>query len=755
MNTASNQNLIDLGGNGQLNIKGAISQVNGFLDIANSATVNYNGANQTVRPFAYPNLQLSGTGVKIISGVTVTNVLTLSDAAEATTSNVMTVEDVLLNNASSLTLGNTFTISDELTIGTGSTLTLGGFNFSVGDMTIINGTLINNSTTGTKTFEDVTINDGGLFNSTVDEAFTFSRHLHVNGSGSIVSGAGTWTFTGAGDLTGTGAATITSALFPSNYTNTGNFTFTNLSVTAQYRNNGTTTVTNSLVGSGEFMQGSTGVFYFSGNSVALTGDFDVDANGNIVNYNGAAQTIKSETYSNLVLSGSGAKTMTAVEIEALLSIQGIATVAGTSPTYNAAAILEYKGSAGQTTSNIEFAGTGATPAHVRIDNANGVDLNASKSINGTLSLVNGYLSTSGSELLTINANGNATTVNGAFVNGPLAKVKTSTTLFTFPVGNLTGGLRTIGVTPQSTANTTFTALFISGDPRSVSNGTNLGSLVQISGCEYWDLTRTGAANSALVTLSWPIATNSCGSASYVGNIATLLVAHHNGSNWVNEGQSSNTGTPSAGGTITSLNYVASFSPFALGTSNASQNPLPVMFADVKAFQKNEGIQVEWTNLTEKDIVHYTIERSTDGTNFNAIGEQQPRGNRNDKEGYLLFDATPATGSNFYRIRVTELSGKVVYSKVLRVDLGLTPQAFTLYPNPVKGTQLTVGLNSKAGHYTIKVLNTSGQQVFMKRLVHQGGSITQNIELPSSIKPGVYNISVIGDHFHQAKMFIVQ
>src|SRR6185503_12053204 len=134
-------------------------------------------------------------------------------------------------------------------------------------------------------------------------------------------------------------------------------------------------------------------------------------------------------------------------------------------------------------------------------------------------------------------------------------------------------------------------------------------------------------------------------------------------------------------------------------------------------------------------ISYTVERSVNSVNFSAIDEQSPRTNNNEKESYSADDASPSAGSNYYRIKVLEISGKVMYSKVMKVDIGRSAQGFTLYPNPVKGNQVSLSINNKAGQYTIKVLNTSGQEVHSNRLTHQGGSLTQTVELPASVKPG--------------------
>jgi hypothetical protein len=113
------------------------------------------------------------------------------------------------------------------------------------------------------------------------------------------------------------------------------------------------------------------------------------------------------------------------------------------------------------------------------------------------------------------------------------------------------------------------------------------------------------------------------------------------------------------------------------------------------------------------------------------------------------------GVNYYRVKVLEVSGKIIYSKVLKVDLSGKQTGISLYPNPVSGNQVSLSINVKQGQYTVKVLNGAGQQVYSQKLIHQGGSMTQTVELPSSVKPGIYNMMVTGDNYRESKMFIVQ
>lgn len=381
-----------------------------------------------------------------------------------------------------------------------------------------------------------------------------------------------------------------------------------------------------------------------------------------------------------------------------------------------------------------------------------------------LYLQNGVLLTTATNILTLNDDAVATGVPGlnsnqynfnSFVDGPLRKVGNDA--FVFPVGRTGTGLHRIGIStpfPGGNNSTAFTAEYIRDKAQSI--GTTLtGGLTQISSCEYWTLNRSvPGINQVRVILYWE-STSPCGTSAYVTQPSSLVVARYNGTAWVNEGRLSSAGTNTAG-SVTSGNYVSSFSPFSLGTTSATENPLPVIFANLKAFEKNNGVQIEWSNLTEKDVASYTIERSANGTDYSSIGEQLPTSNQNDKADYSAFDANPVQGVNYYRIKAEETTGKIVYSKVLSVSLGSASKGISIYPNPVRGNTITIKMsNIKRGQYTVRVINAAGQDVHRQIINNQGSILTQTIDLPASIKAGIYNMLIVGSEYRETKTFIVQ
>lgn len=224
-------------------------------------------------------------------------------------------------------------ITGNLTINDGTTLSIaGGFAFTVTGTTSIgngtSGTLSLTNATGTKTFTGaVTINTGGSLIETVAATLSFGNDVIISGTltefGAAVVGI-------AGSLTNNGTYTASTGVHTfsgATKTLSGSTTTTIASITVSgtYTNSGILIIETALAGGGTLT--NTGTLNIGGTSAitALT----VSAVGNTVNYTGVgAQTVKAVSYENLILSGSGAKSMlagTAVLGEMSIAPTGSAT----------------------------------------------------------------------------------------------------------------------------------------------------------------------------------------------------------------------------------------------------------------------------------------------------------------------------------------------------------------------------------------------------------------------------------------------
>ena len=334
---------------------------------------------------------------------------------------------------------------------------------------------------------------------------------------------------------------------------------------------------------GELLVGTTGTTV-----PELTGTYTLNAG--TVTFNGAgAQTIRSSTsipavasYVNVQFLGSGTKSLSGpITVSTSLTIGGSATLDVTTSNYGITL-------AGNWTNTSTFAAQGGTvtlngTSSQTITNASGelfnnltvnnstsasaIVLSGPATVNGTMTFTDGHVITTSSNLLTLGAGASVASVSdGSHVDGPVAKVKNTTTKFDFPTGDGTNYMAA-SVTPTSTSSTTFVAEYFSVEQ---TQGTALGAGVDhISSQDYWFINRSSGSANANVTLVWeyPSAADS-----EINNMSQLLVAQWNGTQWTNQGNTATSGAAAAG-SITS-NAVSSFTqPYFVIGSSTTNNPL--------------------------------------------------------------------------------------------------------------------------------------------------------------------------------------
>lgn len=173
---------------------------------------------------------------------------------------------------------------------------------------------------------------------------------------------------------------------------------------------------------------------------------------------------------------------------------------------------------------------------------------------------------------------------------------------------------------------------------------------------------------------------------------------------------------------------------------SSGSTLPVSLTSVAAYQKLQGVQVEWKAETEKNIDRYEVEKSLNSQQFTKSASVAAK-NNGTTTTYDWFDANANSGNNFYRIKSISKSGEVKYSQVVRVNLSKDGNVITIYPNPLKGNTLTLYLNLDKGQYIITLTNKTGQQVYKQTIDHPGGSATQTLQLATKLATGVYQLQV--------------
>ena len=234
------------------------------------------------------------------------------------------------------------------------------------------------------------------------------------------------------------------------------------------------------------------------------------------------------------------------------------------------------------------------------------------------------------------------------------------------------------------------------------------------------------------------------------------------------------GAGGAGGTGNSTNGVAGTAPGGggggkggPGNSTVSGNGgagrvivtvtsvLPVRLKTFKAIKKATSVELEWNSESESNLADYVIEKSTNGINFSALSTVAAR-NSSGSEIYNYTDAAGNANTMYYRIAMTELDGKVTFSRIVKVVSTGKGMELQVYPNPVRGGVVNfITPDLGKGVYSVEVFNSTAQVVYKVRYNHTGGALSQSIQLPESLKPGIYSIHIKDGQVKYQHNFLIQ
>jgi hypothetical protein len=378
-------------------------------------------------------------------------------------------------------------------------------------------------------------------------------------------------------------------------------------------------------------------------------------------------------------------------------------------------------------------------------------------VNHTLTLTAGVLLTTATNLLTL---ANGSTISGgsttSYVDGPIKKI--GTTAFTFHVGNLSRYARLV-MTPVSgyDATSAFTCSYTKSAAVNNTNTSYMGTGIHhVSGIEYWDLART----------TDPLNDASCNVTLYYDNAVSsgitdgteLRVAHYN-VNLVPTPKWEDHGGTGTGTLITSTTPITSFSPITFGShANYPVNPLPIELLRFDAkMNANKQVDILWTTATEVNNDYFTVERSANTNDFNAIATVNGSGNSSRKINYSTIDPNPLAGISYYRLKQTDFDGRSTHSSIVAIENLLRSAMFFIFPNPADaGTTSHLNFNvNETKEILVVVYNAEGKEVFSKvTIVERGNGQVVAIDSSNMLPPGIYVISATSDNsIYRQKLII--
>jgi hypothetical protein len=572
--------------------------------------------------------------------------------------------------------------SDSFTPGAG-TIQLSASNSlpsadAAGIFDTFNNLIINNGTTtlGSNTLTTVnnlTVNGGTLIvsSSTTTRSVTATGGVTVSsGTLTLSSGSRTGTLTVGGDFTHSGG------LINETGSSSGQITFAK---------NGTQT-------------------YTSGGTLTGAISFTVNSGSTLQMGTAAAPAVISNGATGTFTLSSGATLGITSPVGLVAGSAGNIQVAGSRSYSNGAGYI-YNGNTAQVTG----ASLPTTVAAFNISNAAGVTLTNSLTVSSALTLVSGKIDASTRNLI----------LSGTLTGGSASSyvitgngVGTTTGTFTRPIPTgSTGGVLHIGTSsyylPVTISNIAaaqnFTAFVFQGATTTGVSGT--GTALDPTGIvnAVWSLSRSGTGN-ATIALKWDAALEGTKFATYVNSNIGI-------SNYTTSWQLA--AVPTITGDNTANTVGNTFSSFAhLGVGGVSVS-LPVILVDFNAVLSGKSVGLSWTTQQEVNSSYFDIERSADGSSWNAISRVQAKGNAAYVSDYSAIDVAPLSGVNYYRLKMVDLDGRYGYTEIKLVRTS-TISGLSVFPNPAKD-YVNVSIGSSNAEITIRLFNQAGQVLQEKRV----------------------------------------
>ena len=519
-----------------------------------------------------------------------------------------------------------------------------------------------------------------------------------------------------------------------------------------YINNGTTP-NNFNSYTSTYDPGSSFEFGNNGGSYSLTIDPSKHPFGNFLMDNASSASTITLINSNATAAGSltiGSNvTLTTNGSTRNISIGGDFTNNGTlDVSTNRIGTITFNGSSSQTISG----STTTTFNGLTINNTSsaGVTLSKPITVNGTLTLTDGIVYSTTTNLLTMASGSSASSGSDAsHVDGPMKKI--GNTAFTFPIGKSAVWAR-LGFTPSSGFDATTeisSEYYYSG----ATNPNNLGAGIHnVSKIEYWDITRvTDPSNDASCNVTLYV--NSKTRSGVSGTGTDVTTAHYESGAWTNKGgtfHDNGDGT----GYITSTTPLTSYSPEDLASTNGGSS-LPIELTDftVKA-QENHGL-ISWTTASETNNSFFTLERSIDGTNWESIYTCKGAGTSTQKHHYNYYDAEELEGVVYYRIQQTDFDETTTVSEIKSIQISINGIVFTTYPNPSRIEDMMIYIKTETPEIVdIAISNSLGVIVSEGKIELTDKQRTIKLSEIIKLNQGTYNITIKTKNFDLNRKIII-
>jgi large repetitive protein len=168
-------------------------------------------------------------------------------------------------------------------------------------------------------------------------------------------------------------------------------------------------------------------------------------------------------------------------------------------------------------------------------------------------------------------------------------------------------------------------------------------------------------------------------------------------------------------------------------------PLAISLEQFTAVEENGNALVQWKVAHLDGNERFEVQRSTDGKQFETIASVQADKN---KSSYSVTDRQMKAGSNYYRLRSTEMNDEISYSHVIRLNKAGDEivQDVKLLPNIVNNRAVLQVTATQDGSCMLRITDMAGREMQVSKHALKQGANAIDMDM-SGLPAGSYTIGV--------------
>lgn len=181
--------------------------------------------------------------------------------------------------------------------------------------------------------------------------------------------------------------------------------------------------------------------------------------------------------------------------------------------------------------------------------------------------------------------------------------------------------------------------------------------------------------------------------------------------------------------------------FVATTGCSNLTTLPIELISFNAKRIDDLVKLNWQTASEKNNDYFTLERSTDGINFEEFKRLKGAGNSYEIKNYNADDEKPSNELSYYRLKQTDYNGRFKYSDIVSVDADNSKANIShIAPNPTTSDINFDFYTPVKGELIYEVTDLTGRAIISKSEMMEAGNTKVSADL-DEIPDGIYFLKV--------------